>query len=144
MALLGLVVASCGGQSVATTITITSTTTSSGVSTTTTQPTMATTTEDTTTSTAPAPDIEVSGGTGADPDILIDGPDLFSYTIGDEVSIRIQSSVEGELHVHGYNLFFDLAANGITEVAFVAEIPGIFEAELEDTHTLVFEIEVTP
>jgi hypothetical protein len=78
------------------------------------------------------------------PDITTIGPDLFAFDLGDEVSIVVFSSIHDELHVHGYNLFFDLAAGQATEVAFAADIPGIFEAELEDNHFLLFEVEVTP
>jgi hypothetical protein len=145
VSLLGLVVVSCGNESLQTSTTVETTTSSSVVSTTTTQPSVSsTTTEATATTTAPAADIVISGGTSDDPEISIEGPDLFSFAIGDGALIRVESSVAGELHLHGYDLYFDLVADGVTEVAFSAEIPGIFEAELEDTHTLVFEIEVTP
>lgn len=144
VAMAGLLVVSCGGETGETTTTIAETTTTQLATSTTTQLATSTTSEDTTTSTSPAPDIVISGGTADDPDILIEGPDLFSIGLGDEVLIRIQSAVAGELHVHGYDLFFDLVAGGVTEVMFPAEIPGIFEAELEGTHTLVFEIEVAP
>jgi hypothetical protein len=114
------------------------------VSTTTTQPSTSSTSTEATTTTSLVADVVISGGTSDDPEISVEGPELFSFAIGDEALLRVESSVAGELHLHGYDLFFDLIAGGITEVAFPAEIPGIFEAELEDTHTLVFEIEVTP
>jgi hypothetical protein len=46
--------------------------------------------------------------------------------------------------MHGYDIFFDLVAGSVTTVTFDATIPGIFEAELEGSHTLAFELEITP
>ncbi len=143
LSVLALVLVSCGIE-VSEPTTVATTAGSPVTSTTTTQPTTTTRAPDTTTSTAQEPDIVISGGTADDPAISIEGHDLFSFALGDEVSIRIQSSVPGELHVHGYNIFIDLVAGETTDVEFLAGIPGIFEAELEDTHTLVFEVEVTP
>ena len=78
------------------------------------------------------------------PDVTILGPEQFEYRLGDAVEITIYSSVDDELHVHGYNLFFDLVAGDVTVVFLEATIPGIFEAEMEGRQKLVFQLQVTP
>ena len=44
--------------------------------------------------------------------------------------------------MHGYDLHFDAVAGEVTVVEFVADAPGIFEAELEEHSKLLFELEV--
>jgi hypothetical protein len=143
-AIVPLVVAACSPASPTTSTTVvTSPTTSVAVTVTTASAPSSTTTLATTT-TAPEPgyDLAIEGADGSG--VVIEGPGRFEATLGEEVSIRVLSSIPGELHVHGYDLFFDLVAGAVIEVAFPADIPGIFEAELEDSHTLVFELEVNP
>ncbi len=66
-----------------------------------------------------------------------------AVTLGDEVTIRATSDAPGELHLHGYDLFLELDPAGSVELTFVADIPGIFEMELEATHDLVLELTVS-
>lgn len=62
--------------------------------------------------------------------------------LGDNVKIVIQSDTADELHLHGYDLTVDVAAGQDAELAFVAEIPGIFEVELEGLRLQVLELVV--
>ena len=133
-----LLLVSCGGADAASTTSSTSTTTP----TTATEPT--TTTMATSTSTAAgtattAQTIDVSIESGE-----VVGPTAFSFTVGDAVSIWVVSDVDAEIHVDGYDVFFEAAAGVPTEVALTADVPGIFEVELEGTHTPLFALEVTP
>jgi hypothetical protein len=135
-----LLVVACGGDEATTTTTSTTTT----VPTTTTQPTTPTTTVATTTSTvaettttAQTIDITVEGG-------VIAGPSTVSVAVGDRVSVWVLSDVDAEIHVHGFDVFFEAPAGVPTEVALTADVPGIFEVELEETHTPLFALEVTP
>lgn len=89
-------------------------------------------------------DLTITGGSDGDPGLTVNGPDRFEFQLGDTVLITILSSIDDELHVHGYDIFFDVTAGSVTTLTFKASIPGIFEAELEDSHTLLFEVEVTP
>jgi len=82
--------------------------------------------------------------TGTSPDITVTGPDRFELSPGAEFEITIFSSIAEEIHVHGYDLFYDLEAGGATLVTFHADIPGIFEAELEGLGRPLFELEVAP
>ena len=134
-----LLVVACGGGDAATTRSSTSTT----IPTTTTEPTttttMATTTSTVaeTTTTAQAIDVTFEGG-------VVAGPGTVSVAVGDQVSILVLTDTDAEIHVHGYDLFFEATAGVPTEIALTADVPGIFEVELEETHTPLFELEVTP
>ena len=133
-----LLVVACDGGDASTT---TSTTTT--ISTTTTEPTTTTTTTATTTSTiaetttTKAIDITVEAG-------VVAGPRTVSVAVGDQVSVWVLSDVDAEIHVHAYDVFFEAPAGVPTEVALTADVQGIFEVELEETHTPLFALEVTP
>jgi hypothetical protein len=103
-----------------------------------------TTAADTTTTTAVEYDVVVEGGDIEGSEISVHGPDVFEQIVGDEVAITVLSSVEDEIHVHGYDVRFDAAPSEVTVVAFTADVMGIFEVELEDSHVSLFLIEVTP
>lgn len=62
--------------------------------------------------------------------------------LGDTVKIAIRSDTADELHVHGYDLTTDVAAGQDAELSFVADIPGIFEVELEGLRLQVLELVV--
>lgn len=64
--------------------------------------------------------------------------------VGDHVVLRVTSDVGDEIHLHGYDLRADVAAGGTADLAFTAEIPGVFEAELEQLHLELVELEVRP
>ena len=134
-----LLVVGCGGGEAATTTTSTTTT----VPTTTTQRTTPTTTVATPTSTLDGTtttqtiDVTVEAG-------VVAGPSTVSVGVGDRVSVWVLSDVYAEIHVHGYNVFFEAPAGVPTEVTLTADVPGIFEVELEETHTPLFALEVTP
>jgi hypothetical protein len=115
-------------------------------------PSSSTTTTPTTTSTVPAPtttaglsptttttqpiDVTLEGGT-------VTWPGRVTAILGDQVSVWVLSDVDAEIHVHGYDLFFDATAGVPIEVSLLADLPGIFEVEVEGSHTLLFDLEVT-
>jgi hypothetical protein len=63
---------------------------------------------------------------------------------GDEVTLVVHSDVADEVHVHGYNLMKDVAAGGTAKITFVANVPGRFEAELEQHGTQIADLTVNP
>ena len=63
---------------------------------------------------------------------------------GSRVEIVVTSDVADEVHVHGYDLMRDVEAGGTAVIDFVADAPGVFEVELENEGTLLFELTVTP
>jgi hypothetical protein len=134
---LAVVIASCGGgeDEATTTVGAPSTTTTSEATTTTTPPTTTTTIAETTTTTQQI-DVTYQGG-------VVTGPGRITAAIGDEVSVWVLSDVDAEIHVHGYDLFFTATAGVPVEIALTTDVPGIFEVEVEGSHTLLFELEVT-
>ena len=106
-----------------------SATTTQGPSTTTPDP-------GTTTTTVRPIDITIESGETS-------GLDLIKVTLGDTVEVMILSDAPGEVHVHGYDLFFELEADTPLLVSFLADVPGVFEVELEGSHLLLFDLEVT-
>jgi hypothetical protein len=63
---------------------------------------------------------------------------------GERVSIKLAADSAQEVHVHGYDLFVNVLEGGERTIQFPASAPGVFEVELEDTHELIFELEVRP
>lgn len=87
------------------------------------------------TSTEHITDVEVADG-------VVSGPAVFTIALGDTFSALVLSDSADEIHVHGYDLHFDLEPGVPLEVDFVAGVPGIFEVELEGAQIQLFEIEV--
>jgi hypothetical protein len=48
------------------------------------------------------------------------------------------------VHLHGYDVFADVAPGKAARLVFVASIPGRFEVELEDRGLQIADIEVRP
>ena len=65
-----------------------------------------------------------------------------SVAVGDTVTIRVSGNTDDEVHVHGYDLLLVLVDGG-GELTFEASIPGVFEIELEGSHTLLVRLEVS-
>lgn len=63
--------------------------------------------------------------------------------LGAEATVRVVADIADEAHLHGYDLFVDLEPGVPAEIVFVADIPGVFELELEGSGLLLAEIEVS-
>lgn len=72
------------------------------------------------------------------------GVKRLSFQKGDKIRFRVVSDVADEIHVHGYDEHFDVAAGGSATVALDATIEGRFEVELEDRGVEIVQLEVTP
>ena len=92
-----------------------------------------------TTSTTGLPVIELEVVGGA----VVGGPLEVGFDLGSEVRLVLVSDVADHVHVHGYDLFFDVSPGDSTEIEFVADVPGVFEVELEDSGLLLLELEVS-
>ena len=143
MALLAFVViiVSCVSNDQSPTATsspVESTTTTLAQATTTTTDTIVTTTTraGVTTTTALGIDVEITGGE-------VVGPATFEFALGEPVDIWILSDGDDEIHVHGYDLRFDLIAGDPLTLSFEADVPGIFEVEAHGRRGPLFDIEVT-
>lgn len=62
--------------------------------------------------------------------------------LGSDVVLRVTSDVTDELHLHGYDEKIDLVAGAPGELRFRADIPGIFELELEQTGKQLTRLQV--
>lgn len=63
---------------------------------------------------------------------------------GDTIRFRVRSNTNEELHVHGYDLSYNLKAGQTRAITFPATITGIFEIELEKSGTQIAKLEVHP
>jgi len=90
---------------------------------------------------APAPDsiIEVMVAGGA----VSGDAGRREVAVGDTVVVRVTSDQADEVHVHGYDNTAAVALGEPVEIQFVADIPGVFEIELESAGLLLAELEVS-
>jgi hypothetical protein len=63
---------------------------------------------------------------------------------GARVRLTVRADVEDEVHLHGYDLFADVAPGQPGRITFTADDPGEFEAELEALAIPVAELRVNP
>ena len=112
-----LVLAGCGGSGSSTT------STEASQSTTSTQTTAGTTTQPAESTTMR---IVIVGG--------VPKGGIVRQTVqkGDRLVVVVTSDVSDEVHVHGYDLKRDVAPGKPARIAFVANVPGRFEIELEN------------
>ena len=106
-----------------------------------TQP-QATETQTTTTETAPSrpqpPLVRIRGGKP------VGGVAGISVDKGTQVRFRVRSDVADHVHVHGYDLFKELAPGRTVTFGFKADIEGVFEVELEDRGEQILRLTVQP
>ena len=61
---------------------------------------------------------------------------------GDRVRIQVQSDQADEVHVHGFDLSKDVGPGKPATVEFTANLPGVWEVELENAKRKLFDLEV--
>jgi heme/copper-type cytochrome/quinol oxidase subunit 2 len=71
-------------------------------------------------------------------------PATIEVTQGQRVSLRVEADVSDEVHVHGYDLLADLSPGQRATITFRADIPGVFEIELEQAGQPLAQLEVRP
>lgn len=74
----------------------------------------------------------------------VDGIAELEFDAGEEVRFRVSSDRAEEIHVHGYDISKDVPAGGTVEIAFPAELEGIYEAELEKLGVQIAELQINP
>jgi hypothetical protein len=67
-----------------------------------------------------------------------------TYNEGERVRFKVESDVDDEVHVHGYDIMKDVKAGGSVSFDFPATIEGLFEAELENRKEQILELRVNP
>lgn len=68
---------------------------------------------------------------------VVGGQVTIEVAVGARVEMVVTSDVDDQVHVHGFDRFFDLEAGVPTDVVFVAAAPGVYEIEMEESHTLI-------
>ena len=84
------------------------------------------------------PTIEIKGGQP------VGGVAELEFDKGDEIVFKVHSDVADHVHLHGYDVFKDVAAGDTITMRVPATIEGVFEAELEDSVVPIAEISVNP
>ena len=74
----------------------------------------------------------------------VGGVEELSYEQGDQIQFIVESDVDEEVHVHGYDLAEAVSAGGKVEFDFPASLEGLFEVELEHSVVPIAEITVNP
>ncbi|MGB5757706.1 MAG: hypothetical protein WBM50_12395 [Acidimicrobiales bacterium] len=66
----------------------------------------------------------------------------FQVPTGSTVGLLIESDVDEEIHVHGYDLLAPVGPGTSVDLSFLADSPGTFEVEFEKSGRFLFEIQV--
>jgi hypothetical protein len=67
-----------------------------------------------------------------------------TFEKGEAIRFIVRSDSADEVHLHGYDVSEGVEAGGKAEFDVPAEIEGVFDVELEVTHTPIAEITVEP
>lgn len=62
--------------------------------------------------------------------------------LGQKVRVQVEADRAEEVHVHGYDLKGDVAPGKPAVIDFTADVPGVFEVELEESGLKLFELQV--
>ena len=60
------------------------------------------------------------------------------------VRLRVTSDTDDEVHIHGYERRLEVRPGQAAELRFVADLPGVFEVELERSGRRLLDLEVRP
>ena len=74
----------------------------------------------------------------------VEGGGRIPVELDAEVRLIVAADVADEVHLHGYGIFVDVVPGTPATLEFVADIPGIFEVELESLGLVLFELVVEP
>jgi hypothetical protein len=114
----------------------------------------------TTTTTTPAATTATTGGpaTTAEPTTTADPTPVIEVRVvggkpqggvrrervrsGETVVLRVIADVADEVHLHGYDKSADVAPGKPAQIRFTADIPGVFEVELEQRRQKLLDLEV--
>jgi hypothetical protein len=62
----------------------------------------------------------------------------------DTVRLAVTADAPEHVHVHGYDLMQDVGPGQTARFRFKADVEGVFEIELENSHTQIAELRVEP
>ena len=75
--------------------------------------------------------------------VTLDADERIEASVGDVVTLTVDSDVPEEIHVHGYDIFADVMPDATTTMTFTADTPGRFEIEFELSHAFIAELVVS-
>ncbi len=81
--------------------------------------------------------VEVADGS------VVGGAQSHQVDTGSVVLIEVALGEAGEVHLHGYDFSIEGASGETVRIAFVANIPGVWEVELEGPGIALIELEVS-
>ncbi len=81
-------------------------------------------------------EVEVSDGQ------VVGGVRRVEVDTGERVLLVVTSDVADEVHVHGVDITGEVEAGGTVDVDFSADVPGVFEIELEERGLQLVELVV--
>ena len=81
--------------------------------------------------------VEVVGGKP------VGGHQRVEVELNSEVAIMVTSDTAEEIHVHGYAILHSVAVGQPLHFSFTADIPGVFEVELEGSGRLLLQLTVS-
>lgn len=135
---LVLAVVACSSEPVATITTVLTTTSLLGTQPSTSAAATTSTILPSTTTTSTAELLEIVLDNGQP----VGGAVTLEVRVGDQVEFIVVSNQDDELHVHGFDHYFELVANQPKLVSFDAAAHGIFDIETHRRHRLVVELVV--
>ena len=81
--------------------------------------------------------VEVTGGAP------VGGHQRVEVDLGSVVAVTVTADTAEEVHVHGYDILRAVSDGHPAHFAFTAEIPGVFEVELESSGRLLLQLEIS-
>jgi hypothetical protein len=92
---------------------------------------------------APKPQITTIALKGGEP---VGGVENLDFSSGERVRFRVTSDIEGEVHVHGYEIEKPIEAGGSVSFDFPARLEGGYEVELHHGggETQIAELKIQP
>ena len=81
--------------------------------------------------------VEVVGGAP------VGGHQRVEVDLGSVVALMVTSDTAEEVHVHSYDILRAVSDGHPAHFAFTADIPGVFEVELEGSGHLLLQLEIS-
>jgi heme/copper-type cytochrome/quinol oxidase subunit 2 len=66
----------------------------------------------------------------------------YAVPIGSSVELVVASDVADAVHLHGYDRMTYVTAGATTTLRFVANLPGVFEVEMENRRILLAQLQI--
>lgn len=82
-------------------------------------------------------DINVTGGQ------VTGGAKYVDIELGKSLTIRVTGDTADDVHVHGYDIKQALTPGRRAEITFTADIPGVYEVELEESGLVLVHLQIS-